>query len=197
MPYSFSNNHNRSRRGRRNIIREACTPLLLVSNKMIRSLLPSDFAAILKVINDAAQAYKGVIPNDRWKEPYMSAGELKKEIEAGIRFFGWVEGGYLVGVTGVQALKDTTLIRHAYVLPRCQRRGTGTRLLEYLLGLAKTPEILVGTWADATWAIRFYEKHGFKLVSSRKKDRLLRTYWNIPERQIETSVVLRTISSIQ
>ncbi len=197
MPYSFSNNHNRSRRGRRNIIREACTPLLLVSNKMIRSLLPSDFAAILKVINDAAQAYKGVIPNDRWKEPYMSAGELKKEIEAGIRFFGWVEGGYLVGVTGVQALKDTTLIRHAYVLPGCQSRGTGTRLREYLLGLAKTPEILVGTWADATWAIRFYEKHGFKLVSSREKDRRLRTYWNIPERQIETSVVLRTISSSQ
>ena len=100
---------------------------------MIRSLLPSDFDAILKVINDAAQAYKGVIPNDRWKEPYMSAEELKEEIEAGVRFFGWVEGGHLLGVTGIQALKDTTLIRHAYVLPRCQRKGTGTRLLEYLL----------------------------------------------------------------
>ena len=193
MPYSFSNNHNSCRSC--NISRGACTPLLLVSNKMIRSLLPSDFDAILKVINDAAQAYKGVIPDDRWKEPYMSAEELKKEIEAGVRFFGWVEGGHLLGVAGIQALKDTTLIRHAYVLPGCQSRGIGTRLLEYLMGLAGTPEILVGTWADATWAIRFYEKHGFKLVSSREKDRLLRTYWNIPERQIETSVVLKTISS--
>jgi GNAT superfamily N-acetyltransferase len=163
--------------------------------EMICSLLPSDFSVILKVINDAAQAYKGVIPDDRWKEPYMSAEELKGEIEAGVRFFGWVEGGHLLGVTGIQALKDTTLIRHAYVLPGCQRSGIGTRLLEYLTGLAETPEILVGTWTDATWAIRFYEKHGFKLVSSGEKDRLLRTYWSIPERQIETSVVLKTISS--
>jgi GNAT superfamily N-acetyltransferase len=161
---------------------------------MIRRLLPSDFDAILKVINDAAQAYKGVIPDDRWKEPYMSAEELRGEIEAGVRFFGWVEDGHLLGVTGIQALKDTTLIRHAYVLPGHQRQGIGRKLLEYLIGLAETQEIMVGTWADATWAIRFYEKHGFKLVSSREKDRLLRTYWNIPERQIETSVVLRTIS---
>ncbi|MCD6390481.1 MAG: GNAT family N-acetyltransferase [Dehalococcoidia bacterium] len=171
-----------------------CSPLLPVSNK-IRSLLPSDFNSILKVINDAAQAYKGVIPGDRWKEPYMSAEELKGEIEAGVRFFGWVEGGRLLGVAGIQALKDTTLIRHAYVLPGCQRRGIGTRLLEYLIDLAETPEILIGTWADASWAIRFYEKHDFKLVSSTEKDRLLRTYWNIPERQIETSVVLRITSS--
>jgi GNAT superfamily N-acetyltransferase len=162
---------------------------------MICSLLPSDFDAILKVINDAAQAYKGVIPDDRWKEPYMSAEELRGEIEAGVRFFGWVEGGHLLGVTGIQALQDTTLIRHAYVLPGYQRQGIGTKLLEYLIGLAETLEILVGTWVDATWAIRFYEKHGFKLVSPREKDRLLRTYWNIPERQVETSVVLRTISS--
>jgi len=170
-------------------------PAIPCSNKMIRSLLPSDFDAILKVINDAAQAYKGVIPDDRWKEPYMSAEELKGEIEAGIRFFGLVEGEHLLGVTGIQAIKDTTLIRHAYVLPGCQRRGIGTRLLEYLTDLAETPEILVGTWADATWAIRFYEQHGFKLVSPGEKDRLLRTYWNIPERQVETSVVLKTISS--
>jgi len=162
---------------------------------MIRSLLPSDFDALLKVINDAAQAYKGVIPNDRWKEPYMSAGELREEIEAGVRFFGWVEGRHLLGVAGIQALKDTTLIRHTYVLPGCQRKGIGKRLLEYLVGLAGTSEVLVGTWADATWAIRFYEKHGFKMVSSREKDKLLRKYWNIPERQIETSVVLRTIPS--
>ena len=125
----------------------------------------------------------------------MSAEELEEEIEAGVRFFGWVEGERLLGVAGIQTLKDTTLIRHAYVLSGCQRRGTGTKLLEYLTGLAETPEILVGTWAAATWAIRFYEKHGFKLVSSREKDRLLRAYWNIPERQIETSVVLKTISS--
>jgi len=127
----------------------------------------------------------------------MSTEELKEEIEVGVRFFGWAEGGYLLGVAGIQALKDTTLIRHAYVLPGCQGRGIGTRLLEHLLGLAETPEILVGTWTDATWAIRFYEKHGFKLVSSREKDRLLRIYWNIPERQIETSVVLRTIPPLQ
>ena len=162
---------------------------------MIRNLLPSDFDAILKIINDAAQAYKGVIPDDRWKEPYMSAEELRGEIEAGVRFFAWLEGGHLLGVTGIQALKDTTLIRHAYVIPGYQRQGIGTKLLEYLRGLAETQEILVGTWADATWAIRFYEKHGFKLVSTKEKDRLLQTYWNIPQRQVETSVVLRTISS--
>jgi GNAT superfamily N-acetyltransferase len=162
---------------------------------MIHSLLPSDFDAVLKVINDAAQAYKGVIPDDRWKEPYMSAVELREEIEAGVRFFGWVEGGHLLGVAGIQSLEDSTLIRHAYVLPGCQRRGIGARLLEYLIGLAQTPEVLVGTWADATWAIRFYEKHGFKLVSSSEKNRLLRIYWNIPQRQIETSVVLKAISS--
>jgi GNAT superfamily N-acetyltransferase len=162
---------------------------------MINSLLSSDFDAILRVINDAAQAYKGVIPDDRWKEPYMSADELREEIEAGVRFFGWVEGGHLLGVTGIQGLEDITLIRHAYVLTKRQRKGIGTRLLEYLISLAETPEVLIGTWADATWAIRFYEKHGFKLVSSREKDRLLRTYWKIPERQIETSVVLRTTPS--
>jgi GNAT superfamily N-acetyltransferase len=193
LPYNFSSKHNR--RGRLNITGEICAPQLLASNKMIHSLLPSDFDNILKVINDAAQAYKGIIPYDRSKEPYMSSTELKEEIEAGVRFFGWTEGGRLLGVTGIQAIKDTTLIRHAYVLPGWQRRGIGTRLLEYLLGLAETPEILVGTWTDATWAIRFYEKHGFKLTSSREKDRLLRTYWNIPDRQIETSVVLRQILS--
>ena len=178
----------------RNISREMCSPLPPVSNE-VRSVLPSDFNALLKVINDAARVYIGVIPDDRWKEPYMSAKELKEEIEAGVRFFGWVEGGHLLGVAGIQALKDTTLIRHAYVLPRCQRKGIGERLLKYLVALAETPEVLVGTWAEATWAIRFYEKHGFKLVSSEEKDRLLRKYWNISKRQVETSVVLRRISS--
>jgi GNAT superfamily N-acetyltransferase len=162
---------------------------------MIRSLLSSDFDSILKVINDAAQAYKGIIPDDRWKEPYMSARELKEEIEAGVRFFGSAKGGHLIGVAGIQIIKAITLIRHAYVLTRWQRRGIGTSLLEYLLSLAETPEILVGTWADAIRAVRFYEKHGFKLVSPNEKDKLLRQYWNIPERQIETSVVLKTILS--
>ena len=145
---------------------------------MISRLLPSDFNAILKVINAAAQAYKGVIPDDRWREPYMSAEELKEEIEAGVRFFGWLKGGHLIGVAGIQALKDTTLIRHAYVLPKYQRRGIGTGLLQYLVGLAETPEILVGTWADVTWAISFYEKHGFKLVSSKEKEAKVLTLYN-------------------
>ncbi|MCK4387404.1 MAG: GNAT family N-acetyltransferase [Dehalococcoidia bacterium] len=158
---------------------------------MIRGLLPSDFGAALRVINDAAQAYKGVIPDDRWKEPYMSAEELKAEIEAGVRFFGWMEDDHLLGVAGIQAIKDITLIRHTYVLTKCQRGGIGSRLLEHLLGLAKTPEILVGTWTNATWAIQFYERHGFNLVSPEEKDRLLQTYWNIPDRQVETSVVLK------
>lgn len=161
---------------------------------MIRGLLPSDFDAALRVINDATQAYKGVIPDDRWKEPYMSAKELKAEIEAGVRFFGWIEDDHLLGVAGIQAIKDTTLIRHTYVDTKCQSRGIGSRLLEHLLSLAKTPEILVGAWADATWAIQFYEKHGFRLVSPEEKDRLLRTYWTIPDRQVETSVVLKFAS---
>jgi len=163
---------------------------------MIHGLLPSDFDAALRVINDAAQAYKGVIPDDRWKEPYMPAEELKAEIAAGVRLFGWIEDGRLLGIAGIQAIKDATLIRHAYVLTKCQRKGIGSRLLEHLLGLAKTAEILVGTWAGATWAISFYEKHDFKLVSPEEKDRLLRTYWNISDRQVETSVVLRLTEGV-
>lgn len=161
---------------------------------MICKLSLSDFDSILKVVNDAAQAYKGVIPDDRWKEPYMSSDELKKEIEAGVRFYGWVEDNALLGVMGVQSVKDNTLIRHSYVLTKSQRRGIGGKLLKHLKRLAnqkKTPEILVGTWEDATWAIRFYEKHGFSLVSREEKDELLRRYWDIPERQVETSVVLK------
>ncbi len=121
----------------------------------------------------------------------MSAEELKQEIEAGIRFFGWVEGKDLLGVGGIQPIKDTTLVRHTYVVTNLQRKGIGSRLLEHLISLAKTPEILVGTWADATWAIRFYEKHDFRLVLPQEKDRLLCRYWNIPDRQVETSVVLK------
>jgi len=158
---------------------------------MIVELLRSDFDSILRVVNDAAQVYKGVIPKDRWKEPYMSAEELREEIESGVRFYGWKEDNTLLGVMGIQQVKDTTLIRHSYVLTQHQRRGIGRRLLEHLKALAKTPEILVGTWETATWAIRFYEKHGFKLVPRQEGDMLLRRYWNIPDRQIETSVVMR------
>lgn len=158
---------------------------------VIRKLSSSDFDSILKVINEAAQVYRGVIPDDLWKEPYMSSEELRHEVDAGVVFYGWFEGDVLLGVMGIQPVKDVTLIRHAYVLSEHQRRGIGGKLLEHLIGLAKTSEILVGTWASATWAIRFYEKHGFKLVPPEERDKLLRTYWNIPERQIETSIVLR------
>jgi N-acetylglutamate synthase-like GNAT family acetyltransferase len=158
---------------------------------MIRELESQDFSSILRVINNGAQAYKGVIPDDRWKEPYMSAKELKEQIDSGVEFFGWEEKGEIVGVMGIQHVREVTLIRHAYVLTKYQKRGIGERLLKYLINLAKCPEILVGTWADANWAVRFYEKHGFKLTSSEEKNRLLRKYWDIPERQIETSVVLR------
>jgi len=146
---------------------------------------------MLEFINDAAQIYNGVIPNDRWKEPYMSSEELKEQIDSGVKFFGLEAKGEIVGIMGIQHVKGVTLIRHAYVLRKYQRRGTGEKLLKYLTNLAKYPEILVGTWVDASWAIQFYEKYGFKLTSSKEKDRLLRKYWNIPERQIETSAVLR------
>jgi len=158
---------------------------------MIRKLTLSDFDSILEVINEAAQAYKGVIPKDRWKEPYMPSDELRGEIEAGVIFYGWVEDELIVGVMGIQVVKDTTLIRHSYILSKYQRRGIGGKLLKHLINLAHTPEILVGTWADVTWAISFYEKNGFELVSCDEKDRLLRKYWDIPKRQIETSVVLK------
>jgi GNAT superfamily N-acetyltransferase len=154
---------------------------------MIRACGPLDVEALYRIINEAAQAYKGVIPPDRWHEPYMLRDELQAEMER-MAFFGWEEDGELVGVMGFQPLKDVTLIRHAYVLPEHQRRGIGSQLLAYLRSLTATPRLLVGTWADATWATRFYEKHGFRLEP--RKDELLRTYWDIPERQIETSVVL-------
>ena len=144
----------------------------------------------MHVVNDAAEAYRGVIPEDRWKKPYMSAEELREEIESGVEFYGWMEDNVLVAVMGIQLVNDVTLIRHAYVLTNRQRRGIGEKLLKYLLSLARNSEVLVGTWEAAYWAIRFYEKHGFRLVTREEKDRLLREYWNIPERQIETSVVL-------
>ena len=158
---------------------------------MICVLSSSDFKALLNVINDASEAYKGVIPRDRWNEPYMPAEELSKEIDDGAEFYGLKENGVLLGVMGIQRVRDVTLIRHAYVLTSHQRRGIGEKLLEHLLPLAKTPVVLVGTWEAAGWAVRFYEKNGFKLLSKDEKDRLLREYWNIPERQIKTSVVLK------
>jgi GNAT superfamily N-acetyltransferase len=157
---------------------------------MIYRLSSSEFDSTLNVVNDAAQAYKGVIPEDRWTEPYMSAEELRKEIESGVEFYGWMENGALVAVMGIQLVNDVTLIRHAYVLTDHQKRGIGENLLKHLMSLARTSEVLVGTWEAAYWAVRFYEKRGFILVSKEEKDRLLRKYWNIPERQIETSVVL-------
>jgi GNAT superfamily N-acetyltransferase len=158
---------------------------------MIRKLCPADFDSILTVILDAAQVYRGVIPDDRWKEPYMSAEELREELDAGVQFYGWFEEESLLAVMGIQPVKDTTLIRHSYVLHDYQRRGIGGLLLKHLLSLAKTPDVLVGTWEDVAGAIQFYEQHDFKLVSKREKDNLLRKYWNIPTRQIATSVVLK------
>jgi len=156
---------------------------------MVRQCDSSDFETIYAIIDEAAQVYKGVIPADRWKEPYMSRDELSREIDDGVVFWGYEEGDQLVGVMGIQHARDVTLIRHAYVRTAKQNQGIGGRLLSSLREQTSHP-ILVGTWADATWAIRFYEKHDFRLVSPEEKDRLLRRYWSIPERQIETSVVL-------
>lgn len=156
---------------------------------MIRRCRDGDFEAIYSIINNAAEAYKGIIPQDRWKEPYMTQEELREGMEAGITFWGYEDGDELVGVMGIQHVQDVTLIRHAYVRPGMQNRGIGGKLLETLCRQTTRP-LLVGTWADASWAIFFYEKHGFQLVSPEEKERLLRKYWSIPGRQIETSVVL-------
>jgi GNAT superfamily N-acetyltransferase len=156
---------------------------------MIHRCDDRDFDLIWTIINDGAQAYKGIIPADRWTEPYMSREKLRHEIDAGVVFWGDDESGTLVGIMGIQQIQDVTLIRHAYVCTSSQKRGVGAKLLSHLRGLASGP-MLIGTWADAAWAIRFYEKHGFQMVSPEEKDRLLKKYWTIPERQIETSVVL-------
>ena len=156
---------------------------------MIRQCNSGDFEAIYTIINDAAEAYKGVIPEDRLNTPYMTKDELQHEIDDGVVFWGYEDDGALVGVMGIQDVKDVTLIRHSYVRTARQNEGIGGRLLSELREKTGSP-ILIGTWADAIWAIRFYERHGFRLVSSEEKDRLLKTYWSIPERQIETSVVL-------
>jgi GNAT superfamily N-acetyltransferase len=156
---------------------------------MIRRCDDRDFELIWAIINDGAEAYKGIIPADRWTEPYMSSEELRRQIDEGVMFWGYEETGTLVAVMGLQRVEDVTLIRHAYVRTSSQKRGIGARLLSHLRELANGP-VLIGTWADAVWAIRFYERHGFEIVEPQEKDRLLKRYWAVPERQIETSVVL-------
>ena len=156
---------------------------------VIRASGPQDFEAIVAIINDAAQAYRGVIPADRWHDPYMTAGELTREIADGVVFWVAEDEGQVLGVMGMQDKGDVALVRHAYVATTVQRKGVGTRLLRHVLGRTGKP-VLIGTWADASWAIEFYERNGFTLVSMEDKDRLLRRYWSIPDRQIDTSVVL-------
>src|SRR5262245_32164368 len=156
---------------------------------MIRPCTDKDLPQMFSIINDAAQAYKGVIPADRWHEPYMPLDELKAQIADGIAFSGYESGGELLGVMGIQDKGDVVLIRHAYVRTSARRKGIGEKLLKHLQATTRKP-VLIGTWADAAWAIRFYEKNGWHVVSRSETARLLRKYWSIPERQIETSVVL-------
>ncbi len=156
---------------------------------MIRQCIDGDFEAILAIINDGANAYRAAIPPDRWKEPYMGADELRHEIASGVSFSGAARDDALVGVMGVQPVADVILIRHAYVRTACQNQGVGSELLRHLTDRVDRP-VLIGTWEAARWAIRFYESHDFKTVGRDDKDRLLKTYWSIPERQIETSIVL-------
>ena len=156
---------------------------------LIRRCAESDILTIFEIINDAARAYKGVIPDDRWHEPYMSLEEIKHEIKDNVVFWGFEQEGSLAGVMGIQDKGTVTLIRHAYVMSRFRRQGIGEKLLLYLESMTDKP-VLIGTWKDASWAISFYRKHGFYQVSEEEKGLLLRKYWSIPERQIEASVVL-------
>ena len=156
---------------------------------MIRDCAANDFEAIYEIINDAAEAYRGIIPPDRWHEPYMPREELREEIAAGVAFLGHEQNGQLAGVMGIQDVQDVTLIRHAYVRTAQRSQGIGGELLAQIMDEATRP-VLIGTWADAVWAVRFYEHHGFKVVSAQQKELLLHKYWNVPDRQIETSVVL-------
>jgi GNAT superfamily N-acetyltransferase len=155
----------------------------------IRRCRDEDLTTVLAIVNSAAKAYRGVIPPDRWHDPYMPRAELDRDIAAGVVFWGVESGGELIGVMGVQPVRDVDLIRHAYVLPDHQQHGVGAALIEHLRGLSAR-RMLVGTWAAADWAVNFYRRHGFALVSAERKTELLKTYWTIPDRQIETSVVL-------
>jgi len=156
---------------------------------MIRKCTESDLKIIFEIVNDAAIVYKGIIPGDRWHEPYMPLEEVRHEIEAGVIFWGFEKAGDLLGVMGIQDKGDVALIRHAYVRTHSRQQGIGENLLLHLEGLTEKP-ILVGTWKAASWAVSFYQKNGYTLVSETEKNRLLQKYWSIPERQIETSVVL-------
>ncbi|MGL4369930.1 MAG: GNAT family N-acetyltransferase [Spirochaetota bacterium] len=156
---------------------------------MIRLSVPADFNVIHEIINDAAAAYKGIIPADRWHEPYMPKEELMEQIHDGVAFYCCVSGDSTVGVMGMQDKGNVNLIRHAYVRTSERNKGIGGILLEHLKSVSEKP-ILIGTWASASWAVRFYQKHGFTRVSDEEKNLLLKKYWNIPQRQIETSVVL-------
>jgi N-acetylglutamate synthase-like GNAT family acetyltransferase len=156
---------------------------------MIRKGTAEDFDEVLEIINDAAIAYKGIIPPDRWHEPYMQKEELQAQIDDGVTFSCCVDGNKIFGVMGIQDKRDVELIRHAYVRTEQRNNGIGSRLLLELINGSKKP-ILIGTWKAANWAIRFYEKHGFSLVNEEDKNRLLKKYWTIPDRQVETSVVL-------
>ena len=156
---------------------------------MIRRCNESDFDAIFGIINDAAQAYKGVIPEDRWNDPYMPLEKLRKEVDDGVVFWCLEQDGQLLGVMGIQDKGDVTLVRHAYVSTQAQKLGIGTKLLRHLESMTEKP-ILIGTWANSTWAISFYEKNKYILLSEEEKNCLLKKYWSIPERQVETSVVL-------
>ncbi len=156
---------------------------------MIRKCTDSDIETIYEIINDAATAYKGHIPADRWKEPYMPMDDLKHENDKGVVFYCLEESGEILGVMGIQPVLDVRLIRHAYVRTDRRKGGIGTQLLHFLTDNSNTP-ILIGTWKDATWAIDFYLKNGFRQVSEQEKNALLNKYWNIPQRQVETSVVL-------
>jgi GNAT superfamily N-acetyltransferase len=160
-----------------------------VCQRVIHLCRHDERAAILEIVNAAAQAYRDAIPADRWHDPYMPADELDAEIASGVVFWGYEDGGELLGVMGIQRVRDVELIRHAYVAPAAQGAGIGRALLEHLFERAGAP-LLVGTWAAAEWAIQFYERNGFMKVAPARKDELLRTYWDIPARQVETSVVL-------
>ena len=157
---------------------------------MISEYKKTDTSKILNIINDASIKYKGVIPDDCWKEPYMSEQELIDEFSDGVRIYGYNHNNELIGVIGIQEVKDVVLIRHAYTLSSYQGKGAGSALLEHLLKKNLNSRLLVGTWKDATWAIRFYEKFGFILHTKEEKTLLLKKYWKIPSKQIENSVVL-------
>lgn len=156
---------------------------------VIRSCETADVPVIFEIINDSARAYQGVIPEDAWQDPYMPMDKLQSEIAKGVRFYAYDIAGRTVGVMGIQDVKDVTLIRHAYVRTECRAYGVGRSLLEYMDQLTQRP-ILIGAWEAATWAIRFYEKNGFVLLGEEEKNRLLKTYWTVPERQVQESVVL-------